>query len=496
MSYLLGVDIGTSGARSALVSDHGVLIYTAYTNHGYNINRLGWVEQDADVYWKSFCKVAGKAVERAKGDQEEICGISVSGLAPTVLPVDRHGKPLEKTILWLDRRAYKEEEWLKRVIGEDKVFNLTGNIITAYYGLVKILWLKKHKNLIYNNSYKFLNVKDYIVFKLTGKFVSDYSHAAVTAIGFDIINKDWDPTMFSLLTLDINKMPELYSGDEIIGKVIKSASLETGLQEGIRVTAGVADNLGNYLSAGLIEEGENVLSLGTSAVWGILGRSNIFARNMLISPAVNAQKMYLTSTIINFAGGLYQWFKEDVINNISYEQMNEMAKSIKAGSEGVVILPYFAGERTPLWDPNAKGVIFGLSIEHDKSHLIRAAIESIAFALLDNLENIKKYNLFINKKMIITGGGAKSWIIRKVIADVLNMEVVYIGGNISAEVGDAYIAGKGVGIFKDYQIIKENITVRDVIIPDQKDNKLYQSIYEQLYKKLYLRVKDLYNFNN
>jgi len=498
MRCVLGVDIGTSGARAVLLNSHGNIINSSNTKHGYNIVKTGWVEQDVDVYWESFCKVTKDIMKQIENKQIDLSCISISGLGPTVIPINKLGVPLYPAILWLDRRAIEEEEWLKNNIGEEKIFNITKNVISSYYGLVKILWLKNNKKDIYDKTYKFLNVKDYIVYKLTGKIVTDYSHASCTAIGFNMNNKKWDSNIFKAIGIDINKMPELNCSEKIIGGVSSTVSKETYLKEGIPITVGILDGVANLISAGVTEEGENVISLGTSATWSVISTSNNYAKKMLNTVSADPD-VCLTLSNVAFSGGIYKWLRENILNKYSdddYKIMDEEAKEILPGSEGLITLPYFIGEKTPIWDPNAKGVMFGLSQKHKRGHIFRSSIEGIAFALLDNQNNMEEYNIKINKNVYVTGGGAKSKLVREILSSVLKKNVIYLGGNISAEVGDAYIAAKSIGMLSSYKNIKDNIIIKDVITPNKELSKFYNSIYREIYQNIYPKLKNLFIRNN
>lgn len=499
MEYVLGVDIGTTGARAALVSVDGELVHTAYTTHNYKTPFPGWVEQDAEVYWGSFCKVVKDVVSKCEQQRARILALSVSALAPDVLPIDKKGEPLHPAILWLDRRALEEAKWLEKKIGVEKIFQLTGNVIDPYFGLVKLLWFRNKKEYTYNKAYKILNVKDYIVYKITGEIVTDYSHAACTGIAYDIRKKEWDREMFKEIGLEMDKMPQLVSSDKVIGKVQNSISEITGLKVGTPVVAGAADAIANIVSTGITEEGESAMSLGTSGIWGILNNSDKFARNMLNSHAVNAPDMFLTVAAPAFTGGVYQWWKDNIMKaadpEITYEIMNKEAEGINPGSDGLITLPYFGGERTPIWDPLARGVILGFSIDHTRGHIFRSAIEGMAFAFLDNLKYIKKSGIHLKNDIIVTGGGAKSKLIREVLANALGMNTIYIGGNISAEVGDAFIAGKGIGLFKNFQIIKDKLTPLDKISPDRKISHIYEAYYDKIYKNLYPLLKEIFQYD-
>jgi ribulokinase len=433
-------------------------------------------------------------LKQIENKQIELSCICISGLGPTVIPVNKLGKPLYPAILWLDSRAIEEEEWLKNNIGEEKIFNITKNVTSSYYGLVKILWLKNKKKEIYDRTYKFLNVKDYILYKLTGNFLTDYTHASCTAIGFNMNKKKWDEGIFKLIGIDIKKMPEPTYSENIIGVISSTAAEETYLTEGTPVNAGILDGIGNFVSAGVTEEGESVISLGTSTVWSVVSSIRNYAKKMFntfsADPNIN-----LTLSTIAFSGGIYKWLRENIFKKYSeefYKIMDKEASEVSPGSEGLITIPYLIGEKTPIWDPNARGVLFGLSHIHGRGHVFRSSIEGAAFALLDNQRNMEKYNIKINKSIYVTGGGAKSKIVRETLSSMLNKEIIYLGGNISAEFGDAYIAAKSIGMLHDYKSIQDNLFIKDVTKPNEELHYLYNTIYREVYKNIYSKLKSLF----
>jgi sugar (pentulose or hexulose) kinase len=495
MECLLGVDVGTSGTRAALVALDGKIIDKAYTNYDYRTPAPNWVEQDADVYWSSVCKVLQPVKQKIQDRSAKIVGLAVSGLAPDSLAVGKDGQPLYPAILWMDRRATKEEQWLKESIGADSIYKLTGNVIDPYYGLLKTLWLKNNRPDIYRRAGKIINVTDFIVSRLTGNFVTDYCHGACTGIAFDIRRRQWDQAMLQAVGIEADKLPELQPADSIAGYVTKEAASQTGLTEGIPVAVGTTDGLANITAAGIREMGENVISLGTSYVWGVLCRAENLAPKMLNVPGLGGPDSYLTIAALAFTGGLYKWLRDYIYQNDTedaFAAMDREAEKIQPGCGGLLTLPYFAGERTPIWDSYARGVFFGLAINHSAASLFRSALEGVALALLDNLKRMREAGLVIKQEMIVTGGGAKSALLRKILADVLGLEITFVGGDISAEIGDAFIAGKAVKVYPDYQFIKKTLPVLAQTSPDSGLNKYYDRVYEEVYRELYPRLKELY----
>ncbi len=495
MKYLLGIDVGTSGTRAALLTSNGELHSTSYTNYGFNSPAPGWVEQDGDLYWENVISVIKQTLEKLDDDPSKIACVSVSALAPDALLVDKAGKPLYPALLWLDRRATAEQEWLKREYGEDNIFELSGNGVDSYYGLVKTLWLKNNRREIYNKAYKVLNIGDYMVHKLTGEFVSDYAHAACTAVAYNAKSQAWDEDFLKEIGISPEILPELKPSDAIAGSVTKEAAQATGLIQGTPVAVGTSDGMANFVAAGISREGDNVTSLGTSGLWGVLIPADKFVRGMVNVPAIMKEGANITIAALAYSGGHYKWLRDNIVMEDepdTYQKMDELAAAVPPGSGGLVTLPYMAGERTPVWDAFARGVVMGLSIHSDRGSVFRSALEGMALAFLDNLVRMQRDGVTLRDEMIVTGGGARSALLRQILADVVGLEVVFVGGEISAEVGGCFIAGKTVGVFPDYELVKEKIPVLERNQPDLKLNKFYRRLYNDVYKELYPRLQELF----
>jgi len=492
--------VGTSGARGVILSEKGDIVESSSVSHDFRIPRFGWAEQDAEVYWDSFCKVVSSLT--AKSGIKNVDGIGISGLTPDCLPVDSQGNPLAPAILWLDRRASTEAEWVKRNLGEEHILQITGNGIDSYFGLVKLLWLKNNMTDLYARAYKFLNVKDFIVGRITGEFVSDYSDAALWGIAFDIKKKCWSEDILDEIDIDIRKLPELYRSDHVVGKVNMEVAAAVGILEGTPVIVGAPDGFANLVSLGVVSVGDSGMSLGTSGVWGVLHNQERFSREILTCPSASDPDILVSLAALAISGGVHRWFRDTVataekfsgglLGVEPYNIMELEAIESPPGAKGLFLLPYFAGERTPIWDPAARGVLFGLSLIHNRGDIYRSIFEGIAYAFLNNWEFMEKMGLRLPGTVRLSGSGAKSKLLRRILADVLNTTVVLVENLGGAEVGDAFLAGKGVGIFEDFEVLRGKLKVIGREIPDVELNEFYKDRYERVYKRIYPALKDLF----
>lgn len=500
--YLIGCDLGTGGAKAIVVDLKGKVLSSHFVEYQLIIPRPGWAEQDPEWYWKAAAETIKTSVQKAGIKPEDILAVGLSSLAPACILVDGDFKPLQNSHIWMDRRATSECEWLKKNIGERKVFKLTGNLIDPYYSIPKLMWEKSNRPELYKKARFTLNVKDYVVLRLINKAVTDYSHAALGGVAFDIRKRCWNKELLKEIGIDEKKLPPAYPCDEIVGKVTREASRFTGLKEGTPVVAGAVDANAACLSAGVVEEGENALTLGSTACWGMSHLSDQFIPGLICMPHIAYSKTHYISIAALVGGGsLLRWFRDNFaqierlvekeLGIDAYEILNMEAEKIQPGSDGLLILPYFMGERCPLWDPRARGVIFGLSFLHSRAHIIRAIMEGVGFAIRHNINLLEQRGIKITPPMKLVEGGAKSNLWRQIIADVTGISTVYMGKTQGAPLGDAVMAGIGAGVFEKYEVIKEWLNPRT----ENETNPDTQVIYDELFKKylrLYPTLKNLF----
>ncbi|MQY59465.1 MAG: carbohydrate kinase, partial [Clostridia bacterium] len=500
--YLVGTDIGTGGTKSVLIDTEGNVLGSHYIEYPLIFPKPGWAEHNPEWYWNAVADTIKASIKESRVSSKYIKAVSISALSPACILVDKNLNPLQNAHIWMDRRATNECQWLKENIGEDVIFELTGNIIDPYYAASKLMWEKNNRPDLYKETYKLQTAADYPVAKLTGKALTDYSNASLIGIAFDIVNRRWDEKMIEKIGLDVNKFPQAYPCDQVIGEVTSQAGRETGLAPGTPVVAGTVDYNAASLAMGVIDEGDNSLVMGTGGVWGVVHSEPNFTKNLVtIIPTAYSRQKYTTTATLACCGALMKYFRdtfgqaeqitEKQLGVSAYEIMNLEAEKIAAGSDGLIILPYLMGERAPIWNPLARGVLFGLSLTHKRGHIIRAMMESVGYAVLHNIELAKQSEISINSPLFLGEGGAQSSLWRQIISDILNKECVYIKEFRGAPLGNAINAGVGVGIFKDYHIIKDWLTITDEIKPNPKLHQLYNRMY-RIYRELYPALKKYY----
>lgn len=501
-NFLLGCDVGTSGTKSVLIDDQGEVLASHYIEYKLYTPRASWAEHNPDDYWNAVADTMKSCLEQSKIEPKDIRGVCVSALAPGCILVDKDLNPLQYSHIWMDRRGVKQSKWIKEHIGAERVFKLSANPIDPYYGTIKLMWERDNRPELYKKTYKMQTAADYPTMKLTGKAVTDNGNASLIGIAFNIREKTWDHDMLEDLGLNPDIMPDVYPCDHIIGGVTKEAAERTGLAEGTPVMAGSVDATSSYLAGGAVEDGDWSLTMGTAGCMGAIHSSDTFAWNMIPIPhAAYSDRMYASLGATIAFGSVTRYFRDtfaqyekQFANTMGvdvYDIMNVEAAAAPVGSDGLVVLPYFSGERTPIWSPNARAVVFGLSLAHTRGHFLRALMEGAVYALYDNYVFMQESNVKVKPPLIVGEGGSKSDLWRQIVADVFNVPVAKMESGAGAPFGDALVAGVGSGVFKDYSIAKEWVEFSAINEPNEENNKIYMDMFG-VYKEVYAGVKEQY----
>ena len=502
-SFLVGCDIGTSGTKSVVVSEEGKTLGSHYIGYPLYTPRPGWAEHDPEDYWKAVVGTIRKAVEISGVDKNDIKGVCFSALAPACILVDENLNPLQFSHIWMDRRGTREAEFIKETLGEDFVTKLSGNPVDPYYATVKLLWEKNNRPELYKKAYKIQTAADYPRMKMTGQAVTDYGNASLIGVAYDVIKKEWRADLLEKLGLDPAKLPDSYPCDQVVGEVTKEAAEETGLAPGTPVVAGTVDATAAWAAGGCLDDGDMSLAMGTAGCMGFIHKDPDFTPNMITIPhTANSAEIYTTCVATTAFGSVTRYFRDTfgemelqaqaVTGMDAYDILSKGAEQVPVGSDGLITLPYFMGERTPMWNPIARGMVFGWSLSHTKSHLMRSFMEGAVFAIRHNFELVRESGTKMIEPLILSEGGAKNPFWRQMLADVLGVKTGYMKESKGAPFGDAIAAGVGVGVFKDYSILKDTAEISDLHEPNLENKKIYDENYK-LFRKLYEDVKDDYN---
>ncbi|KAF2956772.1 xylulokinase [Marinitoga sp. 38H-ov] len=469
----LGLDIGTTGIKALVVNENGEVLDTFYRNLNIISKKPGWIEQNPEEWWENTESILEEVTKKYK-----INAISTSGQMHSLVVLDKNDTPLYNSILWSDQRTFKEVEYANEKLGgEDKVLEILGNPILTGFTLPKLLWLKNNNFEIYKNIDKIMLPKDYINYKLTGVHSTDFSDASGTAI-YSIKERNWSNEVLEVFDINEKILPKIINSNEIISTVKYDETV---------VVAGGADNACSALGIGVIEE-ETMISIGTSGtVLKPIKNGNHDKRIHLFEHVVPGIKYYMG--VMLSATNTFNWFRENFIIE-DFKEINKNISKVSPGSNGVIVLPYLNGERTPHNDPYAKGIIFGLSTFNSKWDVLRAIYEGVSFGLRDSLELIKGLDQKIGD-ITITGGGTNSIEWMNILADITGHNLIKPKINEGAAYGAAMLAYSGY-YKKDLKEIAKKWIKYNNKITYKKENKInYDKIYEK-YKKLYKANKDLF----
>ncbi len=500
--YLLGADYGTGGAKVALIDAAGAQLGYAYEEYPIHTDQPGWSEHDAPRYWDAFCRMVRKVLAETGVDPAEIRGVATSSALPSVVLVDGAGEPLPRAYNLMDRRATEEVAWVSEHIGAERIFKVTANRLEDHPAVMNLLWERNHHPERFASVAKVLTIDGFINFKLTGRSTAHYSAAPFFGV-YDILDQRFDTDLLEAMGLDPALMPELCRCEDIIGEVTGVAGAESGLAAGTPVAGGQVDCNAGWLQGGAIEPGDIQMNLGTAGNFGIIHRSREFlfsesgAASINFPYTVDSHDTYITVPTTTTGGQTLRYLRDEFSalelereaagGPDVYDVLNEQAAAVPPGADGLLFLPYLMGERTPIWDVNARGVIFGLSLNHTKGHVVRAAMEGVAFALYHSFETLSDAGLRVNYPLVLNEGGAKSALWRRIITDVFDVGTVLLERRTGAPYGDAILAGVATGVFPDFSVAKGWATTIEPMEPDPQAHAAYMerfALFKQVYQDL------------
>ncbi len=499
MSFLLGLDLGTSGVKALIMDERAEKITTSTVEYPLLTPKVNWAEQNPSDWWNGTVEAIKQVINKASVDPQDIKGIGLSGQMHGLVALDKEHKVLRPSIIWCDQRTEKQCQYITDTIGAEKLIELVSNPALTGFTAGKLIWVRDNEPEIYDKIYKILLPKDYIRFCLTGEFATEVSDASGTNF-LNVKERKWSTELLDKLDIDIDILPECFESSVVSGKVNTKASNETGLKEGTPVVGGGGDQASQAVGTGIIREGVISSTVGTSGVvFAASDAHHLDPANTLhtFCHAVKG-KWHLMGVMLS-AGGSLRWLRDSLFNDLKEEAakkgvdpyilMEEKASKVPVGSEGLIFLPYLTGERAPYADPNAKGVFFGLSLRHTDGHFIRSVLEGVAFGLRDSLEVIRGLNINI-EEIRGSGGGAKSSFWLQIQADINNAPMTTINVTDGGALGVALLAGEGTGVYSSLEDACDAIIkVKSSAEPDEEKTMKYDEYYS-IYRSLYPALKD------
>ena len=487
-TLLLGVDIGTSSCKTALFDPEGKAVAQGGSLYPVSYPRKGWAEQDPDMWWDGVCRAVREMISESGTDPAEIAGIGVDGQSWSAIALDASGSVLCPTPIWTDTRSGEICRVTSALLTEERIFSLCGNPAQPGYTWPKILWYREYRPEVFEKTEKILQSNSYIVFRMTGEITQDISQGYGFAC-FDMRKGCWDEEMCGTLGIPRKLLPEIVPCHRIVGRLTKEAAKQTGLKEGIPVAAGGLDAACGTLGAGVVSPGQTQEQGGQAGGMSIcIDRYAADPRLILGFHVVPGRWLLQGGT--TGGGGALKWVRETMCPELSFEEMSSLAEKAPAGSGGVTFLPYMAGERSPVWNPDACGVFFGLSFGTTRGMMIRACMEGVAYALRHNLETAEDAGARA-ETLRSMGGSANSRIWTQIKADVTGRRIEVPGSDTATTLGAAMLAGVGTGVWKDFEAAaRSTVRVNRTTEPDDAAREIYDRGY-RTYRKMYENLKEL-----
>lgn len=502
-AYFMGIDTGTNSSKGVIIDDTGKVLAVHSTQHEMTNPKPGHYEHDAEKdWWGDFCTISKALIEKTGIDPRQIKALGSSALGADCLPVDENCNTLRKAILYgIDARATEEMSQLTKLYGEDQIRKWYGRPLCSSDVMPKILWIKNKEPEVYAKAHKFITGSTYITAKLTGNYVVD------RFLGLASFNPLYDPKTREPVpelcapVCRPDQLAKIQEAVDIAGYVTAQAAAETGLAEGTPVTTGTDDSGAEAISCGVVSPGQMMLQMGSS-IYMILGTSELVDDEQLWREEFIVPGLCDISAGTNTAGSLTKWYRDTLFPEAkalersggpdAYQSMMEGVEQIPAGSDGLITLPYFAGERTPVNDPDARGILFGLTLAHTKAHLYRSALEGVGYSIAQQIAIMRSHENVQIDRIIAVGGGTLNPVWMQIITDILGTPVSTPEVTVGACYGDALMAALAVKYpgFEDYssltRFVRDGVTYK----PDPERHAVYRE-YQAIYNALYSSTVEL-----
>ena len=496
MACLLGIDVGTSACKVGLFDLEGVVLAQSQARYPVHYPRDGWAEQAPEDWWRGVAEALREALKGR--DAGDILGIGIAGQSWAAVMVDEAGHALANTPIWMDTRAHEECEEMKEAVGEDRLFQVCGNPVQPAYTLPKILWYRRRLPDVYKRARWVLQSNSFVALRLTGEASHDLSQGYGLHC-FDVRRRMWNTDILRELNVPEALLPELSPCHQVIGAVTAEAARLTGLKAGIPVVAGGLDAACGTLGAGVYRAGQAQEQGGQAGGMSICMDRCVADRRLILSQHVVPDTWLLQGGTVG-GGGVLRWMSQELcardgLDGLEagvgiFEAMSAQAGRVAPGSEGMLFLPYMAGERSPIWNPRAKGVFYGLDYAKTRAHMIRACMEGVAYSLRHNLQTAEEAGATAGV-LHAMGGSANSLVWTQMKADVTGCRIEVPSSDMATTLGAAILAGVGVGAYDGFEpAVRRTVRMNRVHLPDAAHKPVYDQGYER-YCRLYELLKDM-----
>lgn len=501
--YILGIDLGTSACKTVVFTLDGRRVSSASREYPVIQPQPRWAEQNPLDWWRAVVETIRESLGKARVEGNQIVGLAVDSQREVVVPVGENGEVLYNGIIWLDRRTEAQTEKMRSLLDEEMVLRTTGVGLNQVFSASKILWLKENLPNIFSRTRVFLCAKDFIIYRLTGEKVTDYSMASRTML-FDIRRKTWSAEICSALGIPVDKLPQPRESSIIVGEVSPQASAETSLPRGLPVVNGGGDRPCECLGAGVVKEGLVNIGTGTGSTFEApLSKPNPDLKGRVNCCCHVIPGAWEYEASISTTGGALRWFKDvfgereveeaERTSRDPYDLITQTASETSPGADGLFFYPYLAGAFPPRVDGRARAVFFGISLFHSKSHFVRAILEGVAFHYLVMLKLLKELGVEI-AELSMVGGESKSDFWNQVKADVTGRRIRIPEVEDAAAMGSALLAGIGTGQYTSVQkAVETTVRTRRVYVPNAESHMAYLKLYEK-YEAIYALISKGYDF--
>ena len=500
-NYIIAHDLGTTGNKATLYNKDGKLVGSAFYAYGTDYPHTSWAEQNPEDWWQAVCASTRQLLARTGARPDDIACITFSGQMMGCVPLDKDARPLRSAIIWADQRSVEQERWVGERVSPQDIYRISGHRLSASYSLQKILWLRDHQPEIYRAAHKFVHAKDAMVARMTGNFVTDVSDASGMNL-YDLEAGCWSERILGAVGLEESQLPEVHPSIDVVGEVQSTAADEIGVAPRTPVVIGGGDGPCAAAGSGVVTEGSAYNYIGSSSWIAVASPSPVFDPECKTVTFMHIVPGMLTPNgTMQAAGASYQWMRDQLCGvevelarqgDISpYEQMNTLAAASPPGANGLIFLPYLMGERSPRWNPKARGAFIGLTIRHTRSDLIRAVLEGVTMNLRLILAALQSHGVQVEAMRLI-GGGARGRFCNQMMADIYGLPVYRMAILEEAtSMGAAMAGGVGVGLFPDFSVSQQMNPVAEIFEPDPAAQQTYAQIFP-LFEACYQALAPVY----
>ncbi len=487
-AVLLGVDAGTSGTKLTLIDLDGRILGDVTEPAGYAALKPGWSEADPNVWWANVREGLPRLLAETGCDARRIAAVGVCGTVPVVVLADGDGRVLRAAIQQNDARAVAEIDELRTLTDAADVLARTGSPVTQQSVGPKLLWLRRNEPGVLAQARHLCGSYELVVQRLTGEWIVERNWALESGL-YDFRAERWDSHLLKLAAADPAWLGPVHAPADVVGHVTRTAARDTGLPVGTPVVAGSADHVASAFSAGVIHPGDLLVKLGGTGDVLLCTADPIVDPRLFLDYHVMDGR-FLPNGCMAASGNLIVWFQKTLAAGVAFSELDDEAARTPPGADGLVLLPYFLGEKTPLFDPLARGTLIGLTLSHSRGHLFRAILEGIGFGFRHHLDVLRE-RAALPERARCTNGGARSKLWKQVTADVLGLPLESVARHPGSSLGAAFIAGMGVGAFDGWDDILHYVHVSEVTEPNPDARRRYDELYS-VYRETYERLRDVY----